>query len=124
MPLRIAVPESGSTSCSSQRTFELTPACCPATAMRVPGAPWPQPCGMETTPGMTSVVTCTGSSTVPVRALTRAGSPSTRPSRSASSGWTQAVQRGGPDTRAGRLCIQELFERRSRRPTSTIAPSP
>ena len=45
--------------------------------------------------------------------------PSARPSRAASSGWTWSVQRGLPFTSTSTLCIHELFERRSRRPTST-----
>ena len=55
----------------------------------------------------------------PARLLTRAGSPSASPSRSASRGCTCSVQRSGPLTSSSRLCIQELFERSWRRPTST-----
>ena len=48
--------------------------------------------------------------------------PSASPSRAASSGWTCIVQRSLPFTSTFRLCIQELFERSSRRPISTIEP--
>ena len=72
---------------------------------------------------MTSSVTSTGTTTAPARERTTAGSPSTSPSRAASSGCTWAVQRCLPLTSIGRLCIHELFERRSRRPTRTMPPS-
>ena len=55
--------------------------------------------------------------------VTRAGPPSTSPRRAASSGCTWAVQRAFPRTSTGRLCIHELFERRSRRPMSSICSS-
>ena len=48
-----------------------------------------------------------------------ASSPSASPSDAASSGWRCAVHRGLPFTSTDTLCIHELFERRSRRPTST-----
>ncbi len=66
-------------------------------------------------------VTSTGARTVPVRLRTSASSPSASPSRAASSGWTCSVQRSGPETSRGRLCIHELLERSWRRPISTSA---
>ena len=71
-------------SCSS-------PAWAAAVAIALPAASWPHPCGIETTPRITASVTSTGTATSPVRPLTRAGSPSVRPSRAASSGWTCSV---------------------------------
>ena len=58
-------------------------------------------------------------STDPTREVTVARPAASRPSRSASSGWTCRVQRGLPFTSTSTLCIHELFERRSRRPTSS-----
>ena len=116
------MPESGSSTSSSVSTLEFVPACSPATLRSAPGWSWPQPCGIETTPGMTSSVTSTGTTTAPARERTTAASPSTSPRRSASSGWTWAVQRCLPLTSIGRLCIHELLERRSRRPTRTMPP--
>ena len=71
---------------------------------------------------MIASVTSTGTSTSPTRERTRARAPSARPSRAASSGWTCIVQRSLPLTSTFRLCIQELFERSSRRPIRTIEP--
>ena len=64
-------------------------------------------------------VTSTGTRTSPTRDRTMASSPSARPRAAASSGWSWAVQRGLPFTSTDTLCIQELLERRSRRPIST-----
>ena len=77
---------------------------------------------MLTTPGMIASVTSTGTSTSPVSDQIRAWAPSSRPSRSASPGLTQSVQRSLPFTSGVRLCIQELFERSWRRPMSTMPP--
>ena len=97
-----------------------------ATRSAMPGASWPQPCGMLTTPGMIASVTSTGTCTL---ARARADDAPVRrrasPRRAASSGCTCAVQRGLPFASSGRLCIHELFERRSRRPIEHAArPSP
>src|ERR1035437_9566554 len=43
---------------------------------KMPATSWPQPCGRLTTPGITSSVTSTCATTVPVRERSRAGSPS------------------------------------------------
>ena len=50
MPFRTAFPDSGSISVVSASTLLLTPAWSRATSSRTPGASWPQPCGIDTTP--------------------------------------------------------------------------
>ncbi len=52
IPFSTALPDSGSTSDSSASTLLFTPACADATPIRTPSASWPQPCGIDTTPGM------------------------------------------------------------------------
>ena len=44
-----------------------------ATPIRTPSAPWPQPCGIETTPGMMSSVVSTGASSEPAAELIQRG---------------------------------------------------
>ena len=66
IPFSTAFPDSGSTSDSSASTLLLTPAWAEATLIRTPAASWPQPCGIETTPGMIPSVTSTGASSEPV----------------------------------------------------------
>src|SRR5438874_1554222 len=51
---RTALPDSGSRSCSSVRSFKLTPAFARAMDIRAPGALCPQPCGKLATPGIIS----------------------------------------------------------------------
>ena len=65
MPFSTAFPDSGSTCDSSASTLLFTPACAEATPIRTPSASWPHPCGIETTPGMISSVTSTGTSIAP-----------------------------------------------------------
>src|SRR6185436_1939489 len=119
IPLRTALPESGSTALRDDNTLLLTPACAAATARSTPSTSCPHPCGRLTTPRITASVTSTGTTTVPTADSTRAGSPCTSSRASVSSGWMCNVQRGLPFTSTSRLCIHELFDRRSRRPTRT-----
>ena len=77
---------------------------------------------MLTTPGITASVTSAGRTISPDWERTRTSAPSPTPSRAASSGCTWTVQRDFPFTNTWRLCIHELFERRSRRPTRTSGP--
>ena len=95
MPLRTALPDSGSNSClvgehvgvDARRARRRR-------ASATPGRSWPHPCGRLTTPGMIASVTSTGDvdRADPRRHLRPA--PSARPSAAASSGWTCSVQRG------------------------------
>src|SRR4051794_22210482 len=50
IPFKTALPESGSISSSSAKTFEFVPGWAAATRIRIPAPSWPQPCGIETTP--------------------------------------------------------------------------
>jgi anaerobic selenocysteine-containing dehydrogenase len=79
IPLRTAVPDSGSNRSPSASRLLLTPAWRPATPSRAPGRSWPQPWGMLTTPGRIDSVTSTGIVTTPTRDATSAGAPSTSP---------------------------------------------
>ena len=124
MPFSTALPESGSTSASSARTLAFTPAWRAATPSRAPSASWPQPWGRLTTPVRMSLGDLDGHGHLAHprgRPRRRRHRPGRR--RSASYGCTCSVQRGRPFTSTSTLCIQELFERRSRRPTSTSGPS-
>ena len=89
----------------------LTPACSRAIDIRVPGLSCPQPWGSDTTPGIISSLTSTGTSISPAVDETRATEPSVTPLAAASSGWINKVQRSFPLTRTFTLCIQELLER-------------
>ena len=91
IPFSTALPESGSIRSERARTLLFEPACSRATVSSTPSPSWPQPWGMLTTPGITASVTSTGTSIDPASELTRAGSPSASPRRSASSGLTCAV---------------------------------
>ena len=61
-------------------------------------------------------MTSTGATSVPTRLVMRAEPPCSRPMRAASCGETCSVQRSFPFTSAGRLCMNELLQRMSRRP--------
>ena len=86
---------------SSASMLLFAPACAAATLILASGSSWPQPCGMLTTPGMIPSVTSTGTSIEPRSDVTCARPPSSSPSRSASSGWTCAVQRSLPAHEVG-----------------------
>ena len=78
MPLRNAMPASGSRSPASALASRLkfTP---PAAFAIFQPPRWPQPCGSATTPAIISSVTLTGTSTAPLLELRRALPPSSRP---------------------------------------------
>ena len=76
--------------------FEFTPGWALATPSRVPGSPCPQPCGSDTTPGIISSVTSTGTDSLRSEVLTSTSPPSASPIRAASSGWISSVQRSRP----------------------------
>mmetsp|Transcript_45703 Transcript_45703/g.80571 ORF Transcript_45703/g.80571 Transcript_45703/m.80571 type:complete len:228 (-) Transcript_45703:11-694(-) len=115
-PPSTALPESGSRAASSSSAFMFTPGRSRATPSRTPSRSCPQPCGRLTTPGLMSALRSTRATSSPTALLTLANSA--RPSRSASAGCTSRVQRSGPLASTGRLCIQLLPERVSRRPIS------
>jgi hypothetical protein len=52
MPLRAPFPDGSSMKFGGDNTFVLTPGALFATAILVPGLPWPHPCGIVTTPGL------------------------------------------------------------------------
>ncbi len=104
------------------RMLVFAPACAVATCIREPARRGPSRAGCSRRRACTASVTSAGSTISPDGERTRTSAPSPTPSRAASSGWTCSVQRGLPFTSTWRLCIHELFERRSRRPTSTSGP--
>ena len=122
IPLRTALPEGTSTSTRGEQVRVDARRGPEATPSRAPGASWPQPCGIETTPGMISSVTSTGDDELAGVEYTRAWPPSARPRRSASVGVDLDRAAVLALTKAGRLCIQELLERSWRRPISTMSP--
>src|SRR5258705_13900542 len=65
MPFSAPLPDGSSMNVGGDRMLVFTPGESLAIAMRVPGLPWPQPCGIDTTPGMISPVTSTGTSIWP-----------------------------------------------------------
>jgi 5'/3'-nucleotidase SurE len=86
IPLRTPVPVGTSSRRSSVSRLLLAPGRRAATRARVPLRSCPQPWGTLTTPGRTTSVTSTGTVIVPTREVTMHSSPSTSPSRAASSG--------------------------------------
>src|SRR5262249_46717356 len=67
IPFSPALPDTASSSCSAPSALAFPPAYSAATRMRTPSPSWPQPCGIETTPGITSPVTSAASVTEPLR---------------------------------------------------------
>ena len=123
MPLSTALPETGVDAAPRRRArWSSTPAWARGDAeAATPSTSWPQPCGMRDDAGHDRRRSPRPAPRPRRRASARgARSPSLRPSRAASSGCTCSVQRSGPSRAAARLCIHELFERRWRRPTSTM----
>ncbi len=116
MPLRNAMPASGSRSSGAELASRLTFTPPAALAVRHPPPRWPQPCGTATVPTIISSVTRTASSMSPDFDASLATPPSSRPKRSASSGCTRSGWSRPPRISSGELCIQELCERSSRRP--------
>ena len=122
MPLSTALPESG----SNEHLVGQQVAVHAGVARRPPPScdarrSWPQPCGMLTTPGRMRVGDLDRAHAPdptrdrdPGRARRRRGRAGRR-----RRGGRAAVQRGLPFTSTSTLCIHELFDRRSRRPTST-----
>ena len=120
IPLSTALPESASTCALVGEQVRVDAGVRAGDAQpRAAARRGPSRAGARRRPAMTASVTSTGASSAPARLSTRAGAPSARPSRAASSGCTWSVQRSGPETSSSRLCIHELFERSWRRPTST-----
>src|SRR3954447_26035188 len=101
------------------RTLGLTPGELLATDNWVPGLSCPQPCGIDTTPGLIASVTSTGTLISPDSDFTVTMSSSLMLRRAASSGCINRVQRSLPFIRAGTLCSHELFDRRCLRLTRT-----
>ena len=124
MPFRTAFPETGSICDSSARMLLLAPACAAATVSLASGSSCPQPCGMLTTPGHHRVGDLDRDhDRAGAPSVTCAGSPSASPSRCGVVGvHVQRCSGPCPPRAFGMLCIQELFERSWRRPTSTMPP--
>jgi hypothetical protein len=60
MPFRAPLPEGSSINISGESPLVLAPGALLATNTYVPGLPFPQPCGIDTTPGLIALVTSTG----------------------------------------------------------------
>src|SRR6201997_5765603 len=112
IPLRTPLPDGSSTNVGGESTLVLAPGELLATDIRVPGLPCPQPCGIDTTPGLIASVISTGTLISPASDFTVTMSSSTTPKRAASSGWINSVQRSLPFISAGTLCSQVLLDRR------------
>jgi hypothetical protein len=90
------VPDSGSRTSSSVRTLALTPAWAPGHAEPHARQVVAPPVGQGDDAGAQVPRHLDGASIAPVRDETRAASPSVRPRRAASSGWTCRRAAGGP----------------------------
>src|ERR1700747_3566763 len=119
IPLSTPLPDGSSTNVGGDSALVLAPGELLATDMRVPGLPCPQPCGIDTTPGLIASVTLTGTLISPAADFTVTTSLSATPQRAASSGWISKVHRSFPFISAGTLCSQVLFDRRCLRLTRT-----
>jgi hypothetical protein len=60
MPLSTPLPDGSSINVGGDSTLVLAPGELLVTDIRVPGLPCPQPCGIDTTPGLIASVTSTG----------------------------------------------------------------
>src|SRR6201993_3456006 len=110
IPLRTPLPDGSSTNVGGESTLVLAPGALLATDMRVPGLPCPQPCGIDTTPGLIASVISTGTLISPAADFTVTTSSSATPHRAASAGGSSSVQRALPFISAGTLCIHVLFD--------------
>ena len=119
MPFSAPLPDGSSMNVGGDRMLVFTPGESLAIAIRVPGLPWPQPCGIDTTPGMIASVTSTGTSMCPPDDVTVTRSPVATPRLVASSSCISSVQRSLPFISGPTLCSHELFDRRWRRLTRT-----
>src|SRR6476620_3816898 len=119
MPFSAPFPDGSSMNVGGDRMFVFTPGESLAIAIRVPGLPWPQPCGIDTTPGLIAPVTSTGTSICPPVEATVTKSPVATPRLVASSSCISSVQRSLPFIKGETLCSHELFDRKCRRLTST-----
>ena len=115
MPLRKAIPASRSRSSGSEEASWLTLAPPAALAVRQPPS-CPQPWGTATVPRATSSVSRAVSSISPWAEPSLQVAPSSTPAAAASSGWIRAACSRPPRINSAALCIQELWERSSRRP--------
>src|SRR6185437_7289096 len=70
MPLRAPLPDGSSRNIGGDSALVLAPGELLATDMRVPGLPCPQPCGIDTTPGLIASVISTGTLISPASDLT------------------------------------------------------
>src|ERR1700752_3938989 len=119
MPLRAPLPDGSSMNVGGDNALVLAPGEPLATDIRVPGLPCPQPCGIDTTPGLIALVISTGTLISPAADFTVTTSSSATPHRAASSGWISRVHRSLPFISAGTLCIHVLFDRKCLRLTRT-----
>ena len=84
MPLRAPLPDGSSINVGGESTLVLAPGELLATAMRVPGLPCPQPCGIDTTPRLIALVISAGTLISPASDFTVTMSSSVTPHRAAS----------------------------------------
>ena len=70
MPLSAPLPDGSSMNVGGDSTLAFTPGEPFAIDILVPSLPWPQPCGIDTTPGMIASVTSTGTSMRPQAEVT------------------------------------------------------